>query len=126
MCDMCDDPNLTASDYRRRLAAIIEETGWAILFVEPDGNQPSLSYTVGLTGFGLPELVTHGLGVACARELNKLARDCVDGLLRAGSTTEIWGEPYQLVPQRNAGELLAAVGFYGSAVRVLRLRPVRR
>ncbi len=99
MCDMCNDPTLTASDVRGRLAAIIADLGWALQFVEPEGRHPSLVYTIGLTDFAVPELVGYGFTTADAKDLNEIAHDCVHGLLRAGSTVEISGLLYRLVPQ---------------------------
>ena len=62
MCDMCDDPSLTPADVRGRLAAMIARRGWALQFVEAEGHHRSLTYTMGLTDFQLPELVAHGPG----------------------------------------------------------------
>lgn len=126
MCEMCDDPSLTAADLRGRLAATIASHGWAIQFVQAQGHQPSLAYTIGLTDFGLPELVAHGLSAEQARELNQVAQDCVDGLSRAGSSVELAGRLFRLVSLDDTRNLLSARGFYGSRLQALRLRPMSR
>jgi hypothetical protein len=122
---MCDDPTLTASDMRGRLAAIIDEQGWAVQFVEAEGRHPSLVYTIGLTDVGVPELMARGLSTQDLGELNEIAHECVHDLLRVGSSVEISGRLYRLVPQPDTSQMLGALDFYGSRVRALRLRPMR-
>lgn len=126
MCDMCDDPSLTAADLRGRLASMIASRGWAIQFVEGEGHHPSLAYTIGLTDFGLPELAANGLTMEQARQLNQVAQDCVDGLSRVGTSVEVGGRLFRLVALDDTREMLGALGFYGSRLRALRLRPMRR
>jgi hypothetical protein len=78
MCWICDHPGATWQDYLDRLQAMIDESGWTVVQVEPDGIHPPWAYTVGLTRYGLPELVVTGMPVdrACC-VLNCLAGDQV-------------------------------------------------
>lgn len=125
MCDMCDNPGLTPADVRGQLAAMIARRGWALQFVEGEGHHPSLTYTMGLTDFELPELMVNGLAYSVADQLNGVAQDCVEGLTRVGSSVELGGRLFRLVTQADTSELLGALGFYGSRVRALRLKPMR-
>lgn len=45
------------------------EQGWAIQGVERERDHPPWAYTVGLTEYGLPELVATGLRLPRAAEL---------------------------------------------------------
>lgn len=66
---------------RAKLADIIAEHGWALLSVLAGENSPRFTYTVGLAGKGLPELIIFGLDQTSARPvLNDLARRLVEGL----------------------------------------------
>ena len=61
MCQRCDNPSLTQADVLAALAKKIEDNGWTIVGVTGDRLYAPLAYTVGLTDFGLPELVVTGL-----------------------------------------------------------------
>lgn len=62
------------------LRETIRRHGWAVqaVLAEPDERQPGFSYTVGLWGFGHPELVVFGLSPggagALLNELGELVR----------------------------------------------------
>lgn len=61
--------------YATHIRQLIAEHGWAVQGVLHTATEPPFSYTVGLTGAGLPELivvgVSHQVGVTM---LNKLAQ----------------------------------------------------
>jgi Domain of unknown function (DUF4262) len=61
MCWFCDHPGSTRSEYLDQLRRVIAGHGWAVQGIERDGIHPPWAYTVGLTAFGQPELVTTGL-----------------------------------------------------------------
>ncbi|WP_328465180.1 DUF4262 domain-containing protein [Actinoplanes sp. NBC_00393] len=78
-------------DFFDRQSEIIKEYGWAVVHVLPADEDPEdavpFAYTVGLTGFGFPELAVAGLDPEVGHQiLNELAcRLCDDGLrLRHG------------------------------------------
>jgi len=97
MCDACDrgiDRNnpIQWQQWQDQQDAWLRDTirqkGWAVLAVEddPDDPIPGFAYTIGLTGFGSPELVVPGLDPAFAHKmLNKLAAKVkAGGVLDAG------------------------------------------
>src|SRR5688500_19045526 len=73
-------------DFFERQSEIIDEYGWAVVHVLPADDDPEetvpFAYTVGLTGFGFPELAITGLDPEAGHQiLNELAcRLCDDGL----------------------------------------------
>lgn len=80
MCQMCDNPSLTAADMRARMFEIINRSGWMVQYVEGSDHEPSFAYTVGLTGKGYPELYVATLPAQeSAMLLNEVARRIIDG-----------------------------------------------
>lgn len=69
MCWKCDNPQATEADSEARMWRFIDQSGWAIQYVEPDRTVPSLAYTIGLTLYGKPELVVTGLRAQPAGQL---------------------------------------------------------
>jgi hypothetical protein len=128
MCDMCDDPTLTYADVRARRMAAIDEYGWQLQYVEADEAEPSLLYTVGLTGHGLPELCAVGLPLEWGPALmSDVAQAMIDRQVRVGSSVQgPAGRLFRLVPQKDTSELLVARDTYGGRVRALALRPQRK
>ena len=80
MCPFCADPSLTQADVYATLAKQIESSGWIIQGVAGDRLHAPFAYTVGLTDFGLPELVVTGLRhrLACAL-LDEVAEHSLHG-----------------------------------------------
>ena len=61
MCFMCDRPEATFGDYVEEvLRPVIDRFGWAVQAVGGTRVHVPFSYTVGLTLWGLPELVLTG------------------------------------------------------------------
>lgn len=55
---------LDITDYMNRMLAVIASHGWAVQGVMPTTEDPDpvpFSYTVGLTGFGHPEIIVCGV-----------------------------------------------------------------
>ncbi|MDV3124956.1 DUF4262 domain-containing protein [Mycobacterium sp. 21AC1] len=72
MCWKCDNPNGTTEQYLDGLRATIDDHGWAVQGVEDD-KRP-FTYTVGLHGQGLSELIITGMAThTAARLLNSIA-----------------------------------------------------
>lgn len=114
---MCDNPGRTEADYLTMLRQLIDEHGWAIQGVEPDGGRPGWAYTVGLTVKGLPELVVTGVSMSHAAELLNFA---------AGLVTEGTGLPGGLDVEvvtvaRPWAHLRYAVTVYGEDIKALQL-----
>lgn len=79
------------TDYWQRALDVIHKHGFAVQHVMAGQDptiDPSLSYTVGLSSKGLPELITIGLYQEAAHEfLNTIANRMVDGVLKADDGT---------------------------------------
>lgn len=63
---------------RDKIRAKIEERGWAVMSVFPDGATPGYSYTIGLTAMSLPEILVMGPSPDVA---NQLLDACVGSLI---------------------------------------------
>jgi hypothetical protein len=119
MCWMCDNPEATFADYVDAVVQpVIDRCGWAVQSVGSTGLRAPLSYTVGLSRRGLPELVVTGLSVAASGAvLNAAAR-----LLqhrdppRPGDLLGVEGRCFEVVdvPHPEA-HLFVATGLYGEA-----------
>ncbi|OBI42897.1 DUF4262 domain-containing protein [Mycobacterium sp. E796] len=78
MCWKCDNPGGTTEEYLAELRQTMLETGWAVQYVESD--RMPFAYTVGLTRYGLPELLVTGVTPRrAAQMLNTLGRRAVKG-----------------------------------------------
>lgn len=123
MCWMCDHPGSTVDQWLDEIHEVKTRTGWALQYVEHD--QRPFAYTVGLTDFGLPELLVSGVSPPrAARMLNRFAAQFLDRgapapgeqiAMLGGSRVEVVA-----VDQPDA-HLYVAVAFYGSKVRALQL-----
>jgi Domain of unknown function (DUF4262) len=75
-----DDAEL--ADYERKLLSCIGEFGWQCTSVfDPDGEDPSFSYSVGFTSaLGTPEFIIFGLNIELMHSmLSELFRQIKDG-----------------------------------------------
>jgi Domain of unknown function (DUF4262) len=78
MCWQCDHPGATTEDYLAELRATMLKHGWAVQYVESE--RMPFAYTIGLTRYGLPELLATGLPPRrAARVLNALGRRAANG-----------------------------------------------
>lgn len=123
MCFECE--NADRSGYLERLRGGVADRGWLVQGVAGTGPYPPWAYTIGLSGFGLPELVVTGLPVLAAGELlNDLAAHSLHCAppepgeripLRGGRLIEVvaLAEP--------SAHLLYAVALYGPEVRARQL-----
>jgi hypothetical protein len=124
----CDHPGTTRADYLDHMAELVRRHGWALQFVEPDRDRPPYTYTLGLTLYGLPELVVTGLPARRSAELlnGQAARVLVDGAPLPGSRLVLPnGAQAEVVelPQPDA-HLFVAVDLFGAAA--LRARQLVR
>jgi hypothetical protein len=129
MCSRCkleavseepDDPVLVQQWLDQQNAwyrETIRTKGWAIQYVFPAAEQsPSLGYTVGLTGFGHPEIAVFGLGQgSAATVLNDLGERVRSGArLRDGEQVQVRGVPVKLFDLPNPAEVVfTANSLYG-------------
>ncbi|WIY06037.1 DUF4262 domain-containing protein [Amycolatopsis mongoliensis] len=123
MCFECENPD--RSGYLQRLRDGVAGRGWLVQGVEGSGSYPPWAYTVGLSEYGLPELVVTGLPVPdAAGLLNDLAAHSLHESppssgervpLRGGSLIEVvrLAEP--------SVHLVFAVALYGPEIRALQL-----
>jgi hypothetical protein len=122
MCFLCDGDR---SSYLARLRDGVADRGWLVQGVEGSGSYPPWAYTIGLSGYDLPELVVTGLPVLEAAELlNDLA---------AHSMHESPPPPGERVPLRGglviegvplaepSVHLIFAAALYGPEIRALQL-----
>lgn len=124
MCQMCNNPSLTAADMRARMFAIIDRSGWMVQYVEGNDHEPSFAYTVGLTGKGYPELYVATLPAQeSAALLNEVARRMVDGADRiSGVVAVTGGRRFRVLPPAEDLPIYAASEVYGSAARAQQLQ----
>ena len=122
MCFLCDGDR---SSYLARLRDGVADRGWLVQGVDGSGSYPPWAYTIGLSGYDLPELVVTGLPIPEAAELlNDLA---------AHSLHESPPPPGERVPLRGglvieavplaepSVHLVFAAALYGPEIRALQL-----
>jgi hypothetical protein len=124
MCSDCDgldeDPVLVRQWLDQQDAwyrDTIRTFGWAIQHVCGDGEgSPSVAYTVGLTGFGHPEIAVFGVGqTSAATLLNTLGEQVRSGAsLHDGDVIHVRCVPVTLFELPNPGDVLfTANSVYG-------------
>ncbi|UQX13402.1 DUF4262 domain-containing protein [Candidatus Mycobacterium methanotrophicum] len=109
--------------------ADIVKFGWSVIGVFPASGDPgvSFSYTVGLSGKGLPELAIYGLPVRVGHQvLNAVARQMVDAgaALVTGQRIENLlevGVPLVAVVMTNTRDLNLVREVYGSVVSAVQV-----
>src|ERR1700757_378428 len=78
MCWKYDHPGGTTEEYLAELRQTMLESGWAVQYVESD--RMPFAYTIGLTRYGVPELLVTGVAPRrAARMLNTLGRRATSG-----------------------------------------------
>ena len=78
MCWKCDHPGKTTEEYLAEMHETMLVHGWAVQYVESD--RTPFAYTIGLTRYGLPELLVTGVSPGRAvRMLNTVGRRAVGG-----------------------------------------------
>lgn len=78
MCWKCDHPGATTEDYLAELHETMLKHGWAVQFVESE--RMPFAYTIGLTRYGLPEVLVTGVSPRRSmRMLNTAGRRAVGG-----------------------------------------------
>lgn len=97
MCWHCDHPEATQADYFAIIQNVIERDGWFVQAVQGDRLYLPFAYTIGLTGFGLPELLVSGLSVRKEHELlNSVVHHAAvhgSGALTSGAHLQLIGWP---------------------------------
>jgi hypothetical protein len=125
MCWQCDNPDLTQADYLRLLRSGVADHGWLVQGVESDHPHPPWAYTIGLSAFGLPELVATGLELRAAGDLlNGVAAHAVHAEPpEPGERIPLRGGPEIEIVPLTAPEvhLVFAVALYGPEIRALQL-----
>ncbi|WP_410670529.1 DUF4262 domain-containing protein [Amycolatopsis sp. cmx-4-68] len=123
MCWQCENPD--RSGYVERLRDGVADRGWLVQGVESSGAYPPWAYTIGLSGYGLPELVVTGLPVLEAAELlNDMASHSLHASPpSAGERIPLRGGPLiEVVPLAEpSAHLVFAVALYGPEIRALQL-----
>jgi len=123
MCQMCEQPDLTAEDYYARLRSNIERKRFTVQSVGGSACKAEFSYTIGLTGHGLPELIVLGLRHTDAIPLlDRWAQYVLDrSVILPGET--LGGDPLceAIEVERPEEHLYFAMDLYGPGVRALQL-----
>ncbi|MDT7803783.1 MAG: hypothetical protein QOI78_7216 [Actinomycetota bacterium] len=123
MCQQCEDPD--RSGYLGQLREGVADRGWLVQGVEGARPYPPWAYTVGLSGYGLPELVVTGLPLrAAANLLNDMASHSVHAAPPdPGERIPLRGGPrIEVVPLAEpSAHLVFAVALYGPEIRALQL-----
>lgn len=121
MCWKCDHPGADTEEYLAELRETMLEHGWAVQYVESD-RRP-FAYTIGLTRYGLPELLVTGFSPGrAAAILNALARRAVRRHPPApGMRIDLPGcPPIEMVQiKRPDVHLIFAIAIFGAEVTAL-------
>lgn len=109
------------------LDALIREHGWAVRHVSGSTHEGPFSYTVGLTAFGLPEIVTTGMPFESSHQfLNLVAQEMRDGYaLSHGTRSTRFTDSgdVSFIRVEDARGLTAVRGRYGEVVALQMLWP---
>jgi len=104
---------------------LIERYGWAIQYVEPSRTSPPWAYTVGLSGYGEPELVVMGMkSEPAAALLNSMAAHVMHAATPApGTQVQLNDGPLVEFVQLSqpSAHLHTAVQMFGPKIRALQL-----
>jgi hypothetical protein len=123
MCFECE--NRDRSGYLERLRGGVADRGWLVQGVEGTGPYPPWAYTIGLSGYGLPELVVTGLpALAAGGLLNNLATRVLRGSPpTAGERIPLPDGPLVEVVELTepSVHLVFAAALYGPEIRALQL-----
>ncbi|MEQ0561756.1 DUF4262 domain-containing protein [Amycolatopsis sp. NEAU-NG30] len=125
MCWQCDNPGRPQSEYLMMLRDGVADRGWLVQGVEGNGLYPPWAYTIGLSGFGLPELVVTGLPMRAAAELlNGMAGHSLHASPpEPGERIPLRGGPLiEVVPLAEPSvHLVFAVALFGAEIEALQL-----
>lgn len=123
MCWKCDHPDATTEDYLAELRETMLRHGWAVQYVE--NERRPFAYTVGLTRYGLPELLITGVAPRrAARLLSTVAQRAVDGDRPApGMTVDLAAGPFvEMVEVKHPDvHLVFAIAMFGEEVTALQV-----
>jgi hypothetical protein len=123
MCRQCDDPDRPG--YLERLRDGVADQGWLVQGIEGSELYPPWAYTIGLSGYGLPELVMTGLPlVETAELLNGVASHALHASPPSpGERIPLRGGPLiEVVPLAEpSAHLVFAAALYGPEIRALQL-----
>ncbi|MEV4055554.1 DUF4262 domain-containing protein [Amycolatopsis sp. NPDC049688] len=123
MCRQCEDPDRPG--YLERLREGVADRGWLVQSVEGTELYPPWAYTIGLSGYGLPELVVTGLPVLpAAGLLNGVAAHALHASPPSpGERIPLRGGPLvEVVPLAEpSAHLVFAIALYGKEIRALQL-----
>ncbi|MDQ3421863.1 MAG: DUF4262 domain-containing protein [Actinomycetota bacterium] len=120
MCDLCNRPALTVEDHLEQVRTRLTRERFMVQSVAGSACRAEFSYSVGLTGHGLPELIVTGARRADAARLVDLwgAYMLDESLVLSGETLQSGPFVMEAVavecPQDH---LLLATAAYGDTVR---------
>ena len=125
MCWMCGNPEMTVEDSLERMAELVRKYGWATQLVEGGTFHSPWAYTIGLTAFGLPELLVTGLPQG---QVDTYLNGYGAHLMHAepplpGETFELIGTPMLEVVEvaEPTAHMPTAIALFGPAIRALQL-----
>lgn len=124
MCEMCDNPELTADDYLESVRRRIARNRFMVQSVGGSARAAEFSYSVGLTAHGLPELIVLGMRhTEAAKLIHVWASYLLDkSVVLPGETLECGPHFLEAVEVESPQEhLFVALGLYGETVRALQL-----
>ena len=124
MCDLCDNPDLGPDDVLDRVRADIARRRFAMVSVKGSACSAELSYTVGLTEHGLPELVVMAVRPPDASRLLDLWGDYLldESAVLPGETLETGPWLLEAVAvERPEQHLFVVHRLYGERLRALQL-----
>lgn len=124
MCDLCNRPDMTVEDHLENVRSRLTRERFVVQSVTGSACRAEFSYTVGLTGHGLPELIVTGARRADAARLVGLWGEYLldESLVLPGETLESGPFVMEAVAvERPQDHLLLATAVYGDAVRALQL-----
>ena len=124
MCDLCEHPRPTWQDYLQEVRDRLARERFVVQSVTGSVSEAELSYSVGLTAYGLPELVVVGVRRADAVPLVELWATYLldESLVLPGETLESGPFVMEAIEVAHPEDHLhVAVALHGGAVRALQL-----
>ena len=124
MCEMCDRPDLTMEDYVEQARDRLTQERFLVQGVLGSAREAEFSYSIGLTQYGLPELIVMGVRPDDATRLLHVWGDYLldTSLVLPGEHLETGRYLLEAVEvDEPADHLRLAVALYGPAVRALQL-----
>jgi len=124
MCDLCEHPEMTMDDTLDHVRERLTRERFVVQSVLGSATEAEFTYSIGLTGSGLPELIVMGVRPVQAGRLVRMWGDYLldESLVLPGEALTCGPYVMEAVEvARPEDHLRLAVAVYGEQVRALQL-----